>query len=398
MVDGKYSYLNNDIQSNFFVSDWKLAKQLVDKYKIKASQRQIKDHIYRVKSIINIYDVLYEKIKPYENGIMSIELSERYYNKYLTDPKTKTINKTIKILRSENNEPFIINWKQNIKSPGIDIYGNTKDFEILKNITERKEKLTNLKNSKFIEDPYFDTNYLKEKILKEPIEEEIVRINKRSKSNNNILIIGDIHCPFDLEEYFDFCKKIKKKYNTNKIIFIGDILDNHYSSFHSTDPDGFSAGEELDRAIYHLKRWYKEFPEATVILGNHDLNVERRLFDCGISKRWMRDFNEILEVSKWKFINDQYEYQDIIFTHGTGVSGVNAAHDIALYRNKSTVIGHLHTQSSVIYVNGNIYGMCVGCGIDFEKYAFNYARNYKKRPILSCGVIYEGIPIIETLR
>jgi len=73
---------------------------------------------------------------------------------------------------------------------------------------------------------------------------------------DNILIIGDLHSPFTLPKYLDFCKEQQRKYNCGKVIFIGDIIDNHYSSYHESDPDGMSAGDELDKAIEQVQQYY----------------------------------------------------------------------------------------------------------------------------------------------
>ena len=64
---------------------------------------------------------------------------------------------------------------------------------------------------------------------------------KGKKIVNNILVVGDLHEPFTRKGYLEFCKSIYYKYNCNEVVFIGDIIDNHYSSFHDTDPDGRSA-------------------------------------------------------------------------------------------------------------------------------------------------------------
>jgi hypothetical protein len=32
--------------------------------------------------------------------------------------------------------------------------------------------------------------------------------------------------------------------------------------------------------------------------------------------------------------------------------------------------------------------MAVGCGIDKNAYAFEYGRDFKKRPILGCGIVF----------
>ena len=61
-------------------------------------------------------------------------------------------------------------------------------------------------------------------------------------------------------------------------------------------------------------------------------------------------------------------------------------------------MGHLHSQSSIIYVNQKVFGMIVGCGIEISKYAFNYMNGFNKPVILSCGVIIDGTPIIETMK
>ena len=80
-------------------------------------------------------------------------------------------------------------------------------------------------------------------------------LNLTSKENR-ILIIGDLHLPFELPEYFDFCLSIYEKYNLNKVIFIGDIIDNHFSSYHENDSSAVGGQDELTQAVEHLKKWY----------------------------------------------------------------------------------------------------------------------------------------------
>ena len=49
---------------------------------------------------------------------------------------------------------------------------------------------------------------------------------------NNVLVIGDLHEPFCLENYLEFCRIQQEKYNCGTVVFIGDVIDNHYSSYH----------------------------------------------------------------------------------------------------------------------------------------------------------------------
>ena len=202
--------------------------------------------------------------------------------------------------------------------------------------------------------------------------------------------MGDLHEPFCLSGYKEHCVDVYNNYDCNTVVFLGDIIDSHFSSFHTADPDGYGAGEELDRAIDKIQEWYKLFNIKTVpngvsvCIGNHDAIVRRKSFEAGISKKWGRDYNEVLHVPDWDF-KEVHKIDGVIYTHGTGSSGRNAAVNKALQFGDSTVQGHIHTESSIIYA-GKSWGMQVGCGVDAKTYAAAYAKNFKKQAI-GCAVV-----------
>ena len=110
----------------------------------------------------------------------------------------------------------------------------------------------------------------------------------------------------------------------------------------------------------------------------------------GLPSRCFRPFREIWELPKgWKD-DFQWEIDKVIYEHGCGYAGDNA-HMKAAYNNRqSTVIGHTHANGGVNYLaneKGSIYGMNVGCGIDRKKYAFEYGRDFRKKPVIGCGVV-----------
>ena len=43
-----------------------------------------------------------------------------------------------------------------------------------------------------------------------------------NQNQNRVLVIGDLHCPFDLDAYFDHCVKAYNDFNCNKVVFIGE--------------------------------------------------------------------------------------------------------------------------------------------------------------------------------
>tara|TARA_R110000796_G_scaffold101519_1_gene210205 strand:+ start:278 stop:1069 length:792 start_codon:yes stop_codon:yes gene_type:complete len=212
------------------------------------------------------------------------------------------------------------------------------------------------------------------------------------KGKSRVLVIGDLHCPFDLDKYLDHCIKMYKEYNCNEVVFIGDIIDSHYSSYHDSDPDGFGAGEELERAVYRVSRYYKAFPNATVILGNHDRIASRKAFSGGVSKKWIKDYSEVLQTPNWSYVHSTV-IDNVLYVHGEG----GTARTRIKSEFQSIVQGHLHTQAYIDWIFNaitRVFGMQVGTGIDHDAYAFAYSKNGKK-PAISCGVILNGtLPIL----
>jgi predicted phosphodiesterase len=210
---------------------------------------------------------------------------------------------------------------------------------------------------------------------------------------NNVLIIGDTHLPFDIEGYLEFCLSIKERCKCDTVVHIGDLVDNHAISYHEHDPDGWSPAEEMRQVDKKLQDWFVAFPELSICMGNHDRMVDRKSKTVGLPSRAFRPFRDIWNLpKKWK-TDFQFEIYGVMYEHGTGYSGDNA-HMKACYNNRqSTVIGHTHGNSAIGYVANEkdcIYGMNVGCGIDRHTYAMDYGRDFKKKPIISCGVVTDN--------
>lgn len=207
------------------------------------------------------------------------------------------------------------------------------------------------------------------------------------KKEHRILIIGDLHEPFTLEQYLEFCQDTYSKYYCNKVIFIGDIIDNHHASYHETDIEAMNGGDELHLAIKKLSKWYKVFPKADVIIGNHDRMIMRKAQTSAIPKKWIKDYKDVLEVPNWNFI-DRLVIDNVQYIHGEG----GTAHTKCRSDMMSVVQGHLHTQCYVQWFVGQsfkIFGMQVGCGIDHDSYAMAYAKRGRK-PAIGCGVVIGG--------
>ena len=222
----------------------------------------------------------------------------------------------------------------------------------------------------------------------------IESFKKALKVKKNVLVIGDLHLPFCLDNYLEHCVETYNKYKCDEVVFIGDIIDNHASSYHETDPDGHSAGQELKMAIQRIKQWYQAFPKATVIIGNHDRLIMRKAYSSGLSKMWIKDYAEVLGTPGWNF-TESIEIDDVLYIHGEGgTARQRARRDL-----QSVVQGHLHTQAYVDWVVGSkfkIFGCQVGCGIDHKTYAMTYAKEFAK-PAIGCAVILNGKTVFNEM-
>lgn len=202
-----------------------------------------------------------------------------------------------------------------------------------------------------------------------------------------VLVIGDLHSPFDLDGYLDFCKNVYESYDCNTVVFIGDVIDNHYASYHETDPDGMGGRDELDSAIERIAPYYEAFPDAFVTIGNHDRMVMRKSMTSHVPKRWIRSYGEVLETPNWRF-TDYVDIDGVQYIHGEN----GTARSRSVVEMTSIVQGHRHTEMYVQWSfgkNRSVFGMQVGCGIDASSYAMGYAKHGKK-PAIGCGVIMEG--------
>lgn len=226
------------------------------------------------------------------------------------------------------------------------------------------------------------------------------RVEKESflSGSENRLVIPDIHAPFTRPGFLEHCIRVYHNYNCTKVTFLGDIIDNHYASRFTADPDGHGGGDELDLAVDLLQPWYNAFPEAEICEGNHDAIIVRQAFDAGIPSKWIKSYNEVLDTPNWVW-GEQFTHYDVRYVHGHGPGGgMNGCYNRALHWRLSVVQGHFHSQSSTrwsVSEKDRLFGFQMGCGIDEKAYAFAYGKNGMRRMMVECGVVldYGRIPI-----
>ena len=213
--------------------------------------------------------------------------------------------------------------------------------------------------------------------------------------NKRILVISDMHVPYHHKDSIEFLREIKKEYKPDMIVNIGDLLDFHAISMHEHNPDLFSAGHELKEARKYIKELEDIFPKMVEVDSNHSSLVYRRALKFGMSKEFLKDYGDFLCTKKWEWIDDLTltlsNGKRCFFTHGRSADVLKVSQAMGM----SCVQGHYHTKFLISYwanPDNIFFGMNVGCLINQKSMAFAYAKNFKTRFIIGCGMIIDGIP------
>jgi hypothetical protein len=222
-------------------------------------------------------------------------------------------------------------------------------------------------------------------------------MRSRMTGYSRVLVIPDLHAPYEHKDAFRFIKSVIDKYKPDKVIILGDEIDHHCISFHDKDPDiPFSPSSELDNAIAHLEQLYTIIPNATVLESNHGSLVYRKGKHHGLSRSVFKSYRDILQAPigwVWeyehfcKFSNGRIGY----FHHGhTGNVLANSQKRAMNY-----AMGHHHSLFEIRWWNNGMklyWAMAVGCLIDVDSLAFAYGKNSLGKPMLGCAMILDGIP------
>lgn len=195
------------------------------------------------------------------------------------------------------------------------------------------------------------------------------------KANNNILVLSDIHLPYQNNEALTLALDYGKKHNINTILLLGDIMDFHKASFHEQNPQARDLAYEFEICRQFLDVLAKHFPSAKIFYkeGNHEKRWERflrvkapvvldmsefrmpvllKLRERGIT--WIPN-SQVIKIGKLHAIHGN-EYK--------GGGGINAARTLWLRAGESTICGDKHKTQSMIKRNigGSVHGTWViGC-------------------------------------
>lgn len=215
-----------------------------------------------------------------------------------------------------------------------------------------------------------------------------------------VLTISDTHAPFAHPGALDFLAGLKKEYKPDEVVHLGDEIDGHGWSRHHRHPDAPGQGDELRQAIAWMQELYKLFPKVKVCNSNHNTRAYRTASRAGLPLGYLQATHEVLKAPKTWVWADQWQLDGVLYAHGEGFSGINAARTAAISLRSNVVIGHIHSNAGVQYhSNGvtTVWGMNAGCLVNGASYALEYSKHFVNKQVISTGVVLDKIPHIRLL-
>lgn len=170
---------------------------------------------------------------------------------------------------------------------------------------------------------------------------------------------------------------------------VGDETDQFWGGLWDKGAEfGHTPNQELEAAREHLRPWYEAFPEMKLCTSNHGERWKRKASHAQIPSQLLREYKEVIGAPQgwqWKKHWIVPTKHPVLVEHGDDWGGQHPHIDAALYNGMSTAMGHHHSLAEITHLQTarqRLWGAVCGSLIDFEAYAFEYARRFKKKPVI----------------
>lgn len=223
---------------------------------------------------------------------------------------------------------------------------------------------------------------------------------KFNRIYRSIVVMPDLHAPYHHKHALAFMAAVKARFKPDLVINLGDEADKHAMSFHDSDPNLKSAGDELEATKPVIAELHKLFPHMLLCDSNHGSMHYRKAKAHGMPVQYLKAYREILlpgiNSKGWQWAENwrvRTPMGEVLFKHqASGAILIDASHNQC-----NLVVGHHHGKFTIEYgaSSARLYwGAFFGCLIDKDSLAFAYGKHTMYKPILGCGVIINGIPTL----
>jgi predicted phosphodiesterase len=203
---------------------------------------------------------------------------------------------------------------------------------------------------------------------------------KLPTSVKKVLLMGDVHFPYQDNQALTAALLDAKKENVDCIFINGDLLDFYAVSFHEKDPRKMDLKGELEIGREFFKNLRANFPKTLIyyIPGNHEYRIERYL---RVKAPELLDLDEFridvllqLAAHKINFITHgtKVYFGKLMVEHGDkmrGTGGVNPARTLFLRLKRHAACSHFHRTSentAKVYDGDSVVTYSIGCLCELE--------------------------------
>lgn len=210
------------------------------------------------------------------------------------------------------------------------------------------------------------------------------------------LLIPDLQIPFEHEKALEFCTYLKRHYKIKdeNVYNLGDEIDAYFGGMWEKSCEAeHTANSEIDETIDKLKLWYDRFPVMSLCSSNHGNRWQRKAFAAGIPERFMRNYQEVIQSPsgwRWRKFWKVDAKHPFLLEHGDDWGGAHPHVTATLHSGMSFACGHFHSKQAITHIKTShqtLWGAVCGSLIAFEKYAFNYARAAKLKPVIGAMIV-----------
>jgi predicted phosphodiesterase len=200
------------------------------------------------------------------------------------------------------------------------------------------------------------------------------------KANNRILVISDIHCPYQDNEALEAALNYGVERKANTVLINGDLIDFYHISRFEKDPRKRNTKYEIDCTKKVLEYIRYKFPTALIVyyMGNHDHRWTKYMMNKAPELLDIEEFSiyHILGLQKLNIHlvdnNRGTKAGKLNIRHGHefyGSGGVLPARYYYLKAKDNILIGHVHKTSNYATpnINKKIHGgFSIGCLSDLD--------------------------------
>jgi len=220
---------------------------------------------------------------------------------------------------------------------------------------------------------------------------------KLNGKNKKILIIPDLHTPYEHKDSYKFLKAVKKALKPDITLNLGDEVDSHNISYHESETELIGPCKELDDAKKSLDELESIFKKMYILTSNHGSLLWRRMKSNGIPIDYLKPLPVLYNKPQWSWHDDiivETDLGPVYFCHGKSAGFDKLAKELGC----SAVQGHYHGKFSITWITTitrQIFNMFSGCLVDRDHLAFSYGRNNIPSCQLGCSYISKhGYPTL----